>query len=49
MKLSYEFGWFKGEDFCLIDFNLLNICDEEFIQIFKIKISKFVTGIALEK
>ena len=49
-KLSFEFGWFKGEDFCLFHIDILNFLDNEnFIQLFKIKILKFIIGFDLER
>ena len=48
-KLSTEFGWFKGEDYCLLDIDILNFDNESFIQLFKIKILKFIIAFDLEK
>ena len=42
--ISFEGGWFRGNEFCLFDFRLLNIYDGGMI-IIALQIAKFIIGI----
>ena len=48
-KFGCEFGWFKGEDWCLFQIYVLNFDNEVFVQLFKIKILKFIIAFDIEK
>jgi len=47
-KFSFDFGWFPGEDFAILDFDFLEF-SPDFITVFRLKIFKFEIGIYLSK
>lgn len=49
-KFGFELGWFKGEDWCLVQLELFTFLDgERFVQLFKIKVLKFIFALNIEK
>lgn len=47
-KFSFDFGWFSGEDFAILDFDFLEF-SSAFVTVFRLKIFKFAFGIYLSK
>jgi len=47
-KIYFEGGWFRGSEFYLFDFHLLNIYDGG-MTIISLQIAKFIVGIHIKE
>lgn len=44
-KFSVDFGWFKGNEFMLFDFKILNFYSRGSLCLVQLQIAKFIIGL----